>query len=219
MIDYPFDTTRADIQALIKEWPLHAFDFRFDDWDIVVVAGAYKGKVMDMMLGEYPGIKVIGFEPQDWARKIALERLEYFDYNPDRFEIRPRGIIVGESRTIRMWEWGTDACSILREGQREDGKGFFNNWREEGLQDTALYIFNMEGYEYELVHDMHLSGALDNAALAVQWHLQIGGRDDLLPQIFTNLGRTHRLQYDHFPQWTYHIPIKWTETKDGKWRK
>lgn len=204
-----------ELEQLADEWPIcRDFDLKPDD--LVVVAGAYTGRVMDLLLRLYPGIHVAGYEPAKWARVVGRARLEEAGHPENAWYIHPFGIGTRTAKNLPMGEWGTDACSFVNhgEGSREQGVGDIEDWR--GLRyinepgGVALYVINMEGYEFELLWDMvqAMSQPLADSALIIQWHLwpRAQGAYFLMPVLATKLASTHDLIWNEWPQWTYYFP-------------
>src|SRR3989304_10112589 len=111
-----------DVWQLIKDWPL-ALQFDLPEDSVVVVAGAYRGLVMELLRHLYPTCKLWGFEPQEWAAHDAAERLRKFDPRVP-WSILPYGLGV-EDATLQLGEWHTDAASFIHTGpgSREQGSG------------------------------------------------------------------------------------------------
>lgn len=195
-----------DLKQLAVEWPL-CFEFKLEG-GTVVVAGAYKGKVMDLLKRLYPEARIIGFEPQDWAAEIARARMLGHHNN---WGVFPYGLGVA-SGEVQMGEWGTDACSAVNLGlqAREHGTGHFVEYAEAmwDYPHIDLMVLNMEGYEFPLLRHMLQIGALDNIdRLAVQWHtgLYHEGTWEHMVDLISRINGKMGLVYDHRPQWTYWV--------------
>lgn len=206
----------ADVAELIATWPLIHF-FRLEPGDTVVVAGAYTGKLMAALLELYPGVNVVGFEPQLWAWELAIARLGR-DYPVMRWQVYPFGLGDETRAGVPMGEFATDACSFINvgEGSREQG---FGNLVEAGEalaplgSKISLMILNMEGYEFRLLPYLMKKGLLGQVKrLAVQWHpfeqlkLETIAWQDPTNEMLALLGSPawpHKLVYDERPTWTY----------------
>jgi len=207
----------GELIALVNNWPL-AMSFRLEPGAVVVVAGCYKGAVMDLLAHLYPGITIHGFDPQPWALKIASDRL--FNrrpvnmLHPTTFYLHNFGLWT-ETTEMLMGEWETDAASILRPDGRTFGTGNFKAFDEAmqecGIGGIDLAVINMEGAEYILIEHMERSGAINRIdRLAIQWHTGLAGRtheedmvdvDFHVDRRFVNAGLG--LVYDERPTWTY----------------
>lgn len=190
-----------DVADLIGAWPLCQL-FRLKGDDVVVVAGAYQGKVMEALMELYPGIRMIGFEPQRWAVERATDRLlgrGYAAADPlhsgafytgaDRqtatlWQILPFGLGDETRQNVPMGEFGTDACSFVNVGPqaREHGAGdlvdVVDAFNMIG-HTVDLLVLNMEGYEFRLVRRLIETGMIDRIRkLAIQWHIDLAGNGD-----------------------------------------
>lgn len=204
-----------DVAELIATWPLCQL-FRLQPGDRAVVAGSYKGKVIQALLELYPGIHVDGFEPQRWANEEATQRLK--PYQPTiAWTIYPFALGDQTRQNVPMGEFGTDACSFINVGPqaREHGAGDMVDVVDAlnvigGRVD--LMVLNCEGYEYRLIRHMITAKLLPSIKrLAIQWHVGLSGNGDLqaeewdVDQLLNSVGFTadHRLVYDERPTWTY----------------
>lgn len=173
-------------QELLGRWPLAAsFNLQFDH--TAVIAGAYKGAVLELLHDLYPSARFVGYEPQLWAYKQAVERCPYATIFPVALGTR--------TGLATMGEYGTDAASFNRIGEK---------WRvhEEAVMvdarvllspypDVELFVCNMEGYEFELLHYLRSFGWLSNVKqLALQFHFGLGN-DDSYQDIQNWLQDTH----------------------------
>lgn len=195
-----------DIRELAAVWPL-CFLFKLPPGASVLVAGAYKGKVMQLLADMYPYYGwIYGLEPQPWAYDQAQMRLAGYA----NMTIFPYGIGAKEG-TFPMGEWETDACSFVNTGEsaRQHGQGKLklaeNIFDELGFlnKNLALAVFNMEGYEFELLPyliDKGLMPYIDR--LAVQFHHNLGN-DENWAETMILLDDTHQLVVNQHPQWMY----------------
>lgn len=211
MIDRLMDAPQ-DVKELAATWPL-AFMFNLALGEEAVVAGAYKGKLMELLARLYPDARIIGFEPQPWAWEEAVARLQPpFLFN----NVELHCYAIGTKEGLQpMGEWGTDACSFVNVGEhaRAHGEGMMHDADEAltkviGHGPIGLMILNMEGYEFELLAWLLHTGWLNRTfRLAVQWHLDLNntyGARDMNVLINRITKETDlKLVYDHRPQWTY----------------
>lgn len=199
-----------DVLELAGNWPL-CFDFDLKPGSKVVVAGAYKGKLIDLLTDLYTCI-CYGYEPQVWAAMEATERLKK---KGGYATIHPYGLGVDDVE-LPMGEFHTDACSFVRwgPGTREQGTG----WTREATKELSKYfpgdahidlaVINMEGYEFVLLPYLIDTGWLDRIdRLAIQWHLDLNlwdsqDMDDLLAIMEE---RGHKVVRDERPDWTYSV--------------
>jgi FkbM family methyltransferase len=181
--------------------------FNFCTEDVAIVAGAYKGDTIAFLRGLY-NMKVVGFEPQTWA----------FDYADDQFaqdhavRVYPYGIGTKNGR-VRMGEWGTDACSFVPDpAARTHGEGEMCDFAEvvgaiAWLRDGCdLAVFNMEGYEYELLPYMASFGYLAKVNhLVIQFHDMDLQEGRIYSDTQRLLERTHVRKWEHanWAHWTW----------------
>lgn len=211
MTDSRLADSPADIQQLISDWPL-ALIFDLKPGQDVVVAGAYEGKVIDLLLDLYPGTRVFGFDPQAWAIDAAIQRLRR--HTPTTWSLFHYGLGV-EDAMLPMGEWHTDAASFFNPGphSRIQGEGELVDFRKcmigAGINHIDLLILNMEGYEFRLLPYLEQVGWIDRIdKLAVQWHPGLDpdftkDRTDLVIADLENNGLA--LIHDERPTWTYHV--------------
>lgn len=198
-----------DLIDLRDVWPLSQ-SFNLKPNDVVVVAGCFTGKVMDLLLTLYPDIYCYGFDPQQWAIDRAMERLTHSHPNGG-WTLKPYGLWPYDS-LIKMYDWETDACSIDPFTDRGPELGVFRSYEavmtELCIPVIDLFVMNMEGAEFELInHLLTINAHKYIKQLAIQWHLH--GRDPLeMDELINALSKvTHNLQLDQRPQWTYHVLI------------
>lgn len=202
-----------DLAQLASDWPL-CHGFGLQPGDTAVVAGAYQGKVMDLLLRLYPGVTVIGFEPQVWAMLRAEERLS--SAHPQaRWEIYARGLAsAADDHGLRaMGEYHTDAASFVNvgAGSRDQGLGRLQEitaaFTQAGVGIANLLVMNTEGYEFELIPHMLSSIAINRVEkLAIQWHLDL--RPEYTEAEMTRLllglvDKGYELVVNDAPAWTY----------------
>jgi len=211
-----------EVWGLLPHLPLDA-----DSTDLIFVAGAYKGRVMDLLLTKYPKVRVWGFDPQPWAVAEARRRLIDREHDSGQWQIFE--VALGrEDGIFPMGEFHTDACSFVNTGPgaRERGNGLMYEWwafldKSEVWRPDWL-IANMEGYEFVLYPHLldtlptataaaaHLHG-IDkaNAAyrlpvnLVTQWH-QGFGVDRVIPELLPRMAEHYDLLLNRWPQWTWH---------------
>lgn len=218
---------------LVANWPI-AFRLGLPPDSTIVVAGAYKGRLMKLLDDVYRPRLLVGYEPQLWTRDAAKELLGWPD--PERMvlssnttddgrraELHPYAIGIEEGEYL-MGEWGTDACTFVTPTHRASGSGRMV-LATKALGDVAwespskqidLFVVNMEGYEFDLIPHLLRGGwAPVIQRWAVQWHLDIAALEDQQTvramntaranQIRFSLMQTHREELDVFPAWTYHV--------------
>lgn len=202
-----FEESPEDIKLLSKEWPL-CFELELKPNDIVIVAGAYQGKVMELLARIYPELTIHGFDPQLWAIERAAERLENVSMDSTWY-LHNYGIGIKEG-TFPMDEWGTDGCSFVSQDRREKGVGqlreFGKVMEDLEIERINLAIFNMEGYEFPLLTHLLAECWIEKIdKLAVQWHVNLGagGMSDVDSTVRSIMNHGHKLIWDHRPQWTY----------------
>lgn len=211
-----------DVKELLNTWPIGwTFDLPSDA--TVIVAGSYKGRVMDLIDQVYSPKRIIGFDPAPWACEVAADRMVARDLHSDfiprgnNYEIHQYGIGT-QTGVFPMGEWETDGCSFVHVGgdSREQGRGEMREMvaalDELNIGHVDLVIFNMEGYEFNLLPYMldagmlgirkgskvALSCAFDR--LCVQFHHGFGNDGDW-PATRERIEQTHEVQVDNYPQW------------------
>ena len=188
-----------DIKELLDIWPM-GWNFDLPENSVVVVAGSYKGRVLDLVDQVYSPLVIYGFEPQGWAFDIANDRMAFNE------NVVNSNFAIGIERTTKkMGEWGTDACSFVNTEKRESGMGKMNdiNVVFENVPKIDLAIFNMEGYEYDLLPYMIETGSISKwIRLAVQFHNGFGN-DHVRDKLFEGLEKTHEIVTNNYPQWVY----------------
>lgn len=189
-----------DLQALHEEWALSRV-IRLPDHAVVVIAGAYKGKLMEYMTLYHSCKAIYGFEPQPWAYDAAVQRMGAYP----NCHVLPYGIALAPADNISMGEWGTDACSMLTQ-ERDTGYG---NFREVLSEFTAiinreerpidLAILNMEGYEFLLLEGLlaqeHIASMVRR--FAVQFHLPYASPSSY-GAILYGLDKRYRHSFNYF---------------------
>lgn len=179
-------------EALLERWPL-AHEFALPPDSRVAVVGAYRGLVMDLLDWLYHPALIVGFEPQLWALADAEARLA----GRDNVDLRPYAIgrvrPYAEERR-RLWEFGTDAASFHRNGQRESAAVTVRDVEDvfPQLGHLDLVVMNIEGAEFEVLSEMLSHGYLGGIdRLAVQFHLGLGN-DDTCDELRVAIEQTHR---------------------------
>lgn len=203
------EPTTEELIDLVENWPVcRIFDLPEDA--VVVVAGAYQGKVMQLLADMYPNYgKIVGFEPQTWAHTQAQARLVLGHYKNTPVALYGIGLKTG---TFPMGEYHTDACSFVNVNARERSVGFMVEFSEAmkraEIEHIDLAVVNIEGYEFLLVPHIINNGWIDKIdRLAIQWHLDIGVGDSkeadrLIKKIEEN---GFKMKQDERWSWTYHV--------------
>lgn len=213
-----------ELRDLARTWPMFA-EVRLPKNATVVIAGAYKGKLIEFMVEAFPQIKhIYGFEPTVWAWTAARERLKALRADNKAWSMGANltghvyrfGLLADYSTDVHelpMFEFETDAQSLIENTDHPDkpqGTGLFVGV-EEGLSvvdgDIDLFILNMEGYEWKLLpfmFDRLLLGRIKS--LAVQFHgyarreanaIDVIALSSILDDVY---GKPLYYQY---PQWVY----------------
>jgi len=187
-----------DIKELLDVWPM-GWTFDLPPESTVVVAGSYKGRVLDLIDQVYSPSGIYGFEPQKWAFDIANERTK------DLSNIYNHNYAIGaKSGVFPMGEWETDACSFVNH-VREQGSGVMREIDTffPSTFQVDLAIFNMEGYEFDLLPYMIEKGMMNHwKRFAVQFHHGFGN-DSKWTDLFEKMTETHEIVIDNYPQWVY----------------
>lgn len=177
---------------------LGSFNFNADS--VAVVAGAYKGDTIAFLRGLYD-MYVVGYEPQDWAFKECEQRF----HGDKKVELSNYGIGVRtEGRS--MGEYGNDAASFVPDpAARTHGFGQLYDvvTLVPLIMGFDLAVFNMEGYEYELLPYMAEKGLLQKINhLVIQFHDMDVSAYDATQELLRN---THMKRWEHanWAHWTW----------------
>lgn len=203
-----------DIEELLAVWPLGR-ELDLPAGSVSVVAGAYKGRVMQLLAEVYPDYGAIhGFEPQSWAVEEARRRLGSYQGEGQTIRFRDCTVhpyaIGTETREVWIDEWGTDAASIMGyEDARTRGLGLMLEYElgltVAGISNIDLFVMNMEGYEFELLPYLWSRAPhVTPDRLTVQWHYKPSGiQREKQADIEAMLRTTHDLLYDDSPRWQH----------------
>lgn len=179
--------------------------------DVCIVAGAYKGDTIAFLRQFYDCV-VVGYEPQVWAyeeckARFANDRKVYlFNYG-----------LGTQSGTFPMGEVGNDAASFVPDpAARTHGEGELTDivFALGVLIDgdvmymgkpAKLALFNMEGYEYELLEHMSEKGIMQAFdSFIIQFH-DLERMD--IQQAVETLSKTHHCRWNFQPSnawsWTW----------------
>lgn len=199
-----------DLRELAEEWPL-LWLLKLPPGANVVVAGAYRGKVMALLATAYPEIgRLVGFEPQESALIAAVLRLR--GAKP-RVQVEPYGLGIADG-TFPMADDESIFASFLdgapRSKNPKHGEG---RLREAGaalesifgMERIDLMLLNIEGYEWHLLphllrNNWFSTGRIRRLALQVHWGF---GYDHTLADIAHELEHTHKRVFDEIPSWGY----------------
>lgn len=202
---------REELEALLERWPLGArLDLPANS--NVVIVGAYKGITMELIDELYHPELIIGYEPQPWAFKVALEVVMAHG-NMEVYNLA----LGDKAQLVEMGEWETDACSLVNKGPqaRKHGQAMMvpADWSLSLINHIDLMIMNIEGYEYTLLPYMRAHDILRKTErLAVQWHLDLapGLDEDMMDNHIQQLivGDDYVLRIDERPSWTYMTKVK-----------
>jgi len=205
-------SAEPEIRDLARIWPL-CFLFELPAQANIVVAGAYRGRVMALLALLYPDyVNLVGFEPQLAARAAAIER---FNASGIRAMVQPFGL--GESDgTFDMGEYGDEYAGFVNlDPQRARMVGHTEHATGElreavrafddavGPNKIDLLLLNIEGYEWILLPHLiraglFSSGRIRRLVLQVHWGM---GYDDRLAWIAAEIEKTHKRVYDAIPSW------------------
>lgn len=194
----------ADIISRHREIAvLAALELRPDS--TIVVAGAYKGDTIAFLTKIYPDANIFGFEPQEWAYKICLYRFEH------NFRVSVFNYGLGiKAGMFPMGEFGNDACSFVPDpAARTQGLGEMRKIDDvfNGLKilqkDIDLILFNVEGYEYELIPYMKDKKLLERVRLlVVQLHDLDRSRVEQL-ELMLSLSHQKVWSFGSWPHWDW----------------
>lgn len=197
---------KQDLEVLAEVWPM-CRQFDLQPGNVVIVAGCFTGKVMDLLLNLYPGIRIYGFDPQIWAIDKAAERLQEFS---GQWSLFSHGLGT-EDATIKMYDYETDACSTDEfDTHKPSFIGVFRDFNEVmrnlNIGYINLFVMNMEGYEFTLLPYLFEKDWLVYIEkLAIQWHLHNRPSSEMDVLINTIQASWHNLVIDNRPQWTYSV--------------
>jgi FkbM family methyltransferase len=205
-----FKIIDGELGEFANSWPLWKhFDLQNTPDPLIVVVGAYQGKVMHLMLELFEDSEVIGYEPQEWACHRALERLKGYE---NRTHLHAYGLGERDEMEVEMGEFNTDACSFINVGPDSRDHGFGHMLEAVACLNRLgpkidLMIMNIEGYEYRLLEHLMTYDYLKNIdRLAVQFHNNLGfgtteGDMDALIDRVTATG--FQPIVDQRPTWVY----------------
>jgi FkbM family methyltransferase len=137
--------------------------------DDVVVIGAYKGSTCSFIRHYNPYVRLVAFEPQDWAFEELLKVAHASRIVPWKLALSTE-----DKTSVPLYEYGTDAASLLAiPGSRTKGTcrtvDAAKFLPEHYLNKIAFVIMNIEGYEYALVPYLLVSN-IEMARILVQCH-------------------------------------------------
>lgn len=198
-----------DAARLDQEWELADKLGSLPDDAVILIAGAYQGKLMEWFLDKYPQkYLVLGFDPQVWAVERAKQRLQPYT----GWVIQPYAIGTGFG-VLPMGEYETDAASFVNTGpnSRIQGEGeikeiFYSlNWLN--IYHIDMAVFNMEGYEFQLLpYLLQTTGILRFDRFAIQWHIFEGEDYITMNNVVEKLeSMGYTTVYDGKPAWSYHV--------------
>lgn len=207
----------ASLLALHDEWALSRVLHHLTQDPIIVVAGAYQGKLMQYFAELYPKAALIaGYEPADWAYHRAASRLAPYP----NWELYTYGLGTNDTPTpTAMFAWGTDECTFLPHPDTEAkpmGVGIVKEAKR-ALVDMLtehfplyraidLLVINMEGYEYVLLPHL-LEGAFlryQVKSVAVQFHTKYQPSPSHHLALLHDLDVTYPNHIHHsLPSWGY----------------
>lgn len=199
----------AELEALLERWPL-VKKFNLPSDSFVIVVGSYKGLTMELLDELYHPDWMVGYEPQYWAYEKAYERLG----DRKNYHLVNVALVVDDSTSVLMGEWGTDACSLINNGFgsriQETARAYNAAMALNKIERSAidLMIMNIEGYEFELLPYLDKEKILERVQrLAVQWHLNLSPFHTKIKmdEQITLLGTSGlELTEDQRPAWTFH---------------
>lgn len=199
-----------EVEDLLERWPIGR-TFDLPAASTCIVAGAYRGLVMETLDELYHPERIVGFEPQLWAFRQAWERLAP---RPSCVVV-PWGLSTGEEGLFPMAAYETDECSFVgigdergpvRSQQRGEGRLVesvrgLDMFR---LSSIDLAVINMEGYEYRLLPYWFQYGVANRIdRLIVQFHTPFEDENGTYKAISRLYGSSFTVEDDDFPRWVY----------------
>lgn len=157
------EDVRRRAATIEHEWDARALDWPLNEQSVVVEVGGYTGR-WALQIAERYHPRLYVFEPQPWAADVCHEVLG------KRATVIQLALGDDDGEVI-MGGWGTDGCSLLKEGgepavrMREIGSLF----RNLEIDHIDLMLMNIEGYEYTLIPHMLGQGIFPDR-LMVQLH-------------------------------------------------
>lgn len=206
-----------EVRELASIWPL-AFLFNLPPGARVMVAGAWEGRVMELLARVYPEIGSLeGYEPQHEAAERALRRLARAGIaatvHPYGLGVRPEVRAMGDAGTYFASFVNLDP-SAARSLDGGAGEGELRNvltviGNDPDRLPVHLLVLNVEGYEFELLPYLLDLGAFRSGLierLALQVHEGFG---DFAP-IAARLEESHKRVFDELPGWGF---WEWSSAK------
>ena len=143
---------------------------------VILVIGAFGGKIARLLIDRFPDARYYLFEPQDWAAAVCRER---FGHLPN-VKVCQFGL-GNRSGAFTMGLYETDGCSFMRgsraltpgheryyDAPMEEFGAFMEN---EGIEEIYYASVNIEAYEYVLLPHIDDLGWLERCRiLGVSWH-------------------------------------------------
>lgn len=137
----------------------------------IVVIGAYKGDTVRFLTMHHPEAHIYAFEPQEWAYdELIKSTVTKFSMN----------VALGDrDAMVPLYEYETDACSVVPSSKsRKNGEGLMQDSYKIlvstlGLEEVALLVVNIEGYEYDLLPYL-LGMPIKFKNIVIQWHEPFG---------------------------------------------
>lgn len=220
----PDGFSTAELRDLANTWPLYR-ELDLPDRAVVVIAGAYQGKLMEFMIEAFPWINnVVGFEPTAWAWQLCVARLKELSKTKEWYadvlhstKCWRFGLLADDTETLvkqSMYNFETDGQSLVPNVDQLDkpqGSGSFLGvsaaFKENvGLaKGIDLFIMNLEGYEFKLLPYMLEHGVTDTIkGLAVQFHPHAMPPPHEEAELENHIANVYGPpKYDHFPQWVW----------------
>lgn len=203
-----------EIQELADIWPC-GFLFKLSPGANIIVAGAYRGRVMELLATLYPDYgRLIGFEPQDNALAVAAKRLDSLGL---KHELYNYGIGTQDG-TLPMYEYGAEFAGFvnsdpaLARTEVAYGQGqifeFSSVLSKINLSRIHLLLLNMEGYEFELLphlvnSNLFYDGKIERLCMQVHWLDQSQAVIQRFDASINHIQHTHKRVFDELPQWGF----------------
>jgi FkbM family methyltransferase len=184
------DEAKASAATIEHEWDRRALDWPLTQDSTVVEVGGYKGRwALQIAQRYHPRLFV--FEPQPWAAITCKAVLG------DQAQVLTLALGV-VSGLMSMGEWGTDGCSLVKDGAGNEVAAAEIGTAFAQLKITTidLMLVNIEGYEYTLLPHMFDQGIYPDR-LMVQFHTFADPDGSGARAIAQRMADRYRLAWDY----------------------